>query len=83
MSRQDRQGARTPAELEQKYNFGDVFSRQEKENAQRTREMSHQQMTTREFIFFAMAAINRIENDLSKINAEIEKLKASERSSTR
>ena len=75
MNKQDRQGARTPAALDQKYNIGRAFSTQEKENARQNKEMSQQQMTMREFISFATSAIERINSQLAQMGADIGLLK--------
>lgn len=75
MSKQDRQGTRTPAGLEQKYNFGRAFSDQEKENARQNKEMNQQQMTMREFISFATSAIERINSQLAQMVADMGLLK--------
>lgn len=39
MSKQDRQGVRSPAELERKYSFGQVFSNQDETNARQSKEI--------------------------------------------
>lgn len=71
MSRQDRQGARTPAGLEQKYNFGRVFSDQKKTEARQDSEMSRQSMTMREFILYASAEIDKLHTELDAANQQI------------
>lgn len=76
MSKQDRQGARTPAGLDQKYNLGRVFSNQESENARLQREMNLQHMSTRELIYHVMGMLDSIESDLNTLMDDVDKLKA-------
>lgn len=76
MSKQDRQGARTPANLEQKYSFGKVFNNQAKENARQNSEMSQQNLTTREFISLATSAIDTLQKDVDKVEKLIEELRS-------
>jgi hypothetical protein len=69
MSKQDRQGARTPANLEQKYNFGKVFSRLNAENTE-------QNLTMRQFAELMAENIINLQKDiqtLTKKDTEIEK----------
>lgn len=80
MSKQDRQGARTPAGLDQKYNLGRVFSNQERENARLQQEMNLQNMSTRDLIYYVMGTMNSIESDLQTLMDEVDKLKAGTRS---
>lgn len=70
-SKQDRQGARTPANLEQKYSFGRVFSRQEKENARQNEAMNQQNLTLNQFISFATLAIEKLQKDMTTANNSI------------
>lgn len=72
MSRQDRQGTRTPAGLEQKYNFGRVFSDQKKENARQDSEMNRQNFSTREFISYATATIVRLSTELTAVRESLQ-----------
>ena len=80
MSKQDRQGARTPAGLDQKYNLGRVFSNQEQENARLQREMNLQNVSTRDLMFHVMGMLNSIESDLLALMDEVDKLNAASRS---
>ena len=75
-SKQDRQGVRTTQGLEQKYNFGNVFSRLNTENKE-------QNLTMRQFSELMVETISNIQKDienLSKKDTEIEK--AMEKSET-
>lgn len=74
MSKQDRQGVRTPAGLEQKYNFGGVFEQQAKENARQKSEMNQQGLTMKEFISYASGAIDALNKSVQSINKSIESL---------
>lgn len=69
MSKQDRQGARTPANLEQKYNFGKVFSRLNAENTE-------QNLTMRQFAELMVENISTMQKDIKKLtekDTEIER----------
>lgn len=57
MSKQDRQGTRTPAGLEQKYNFGGVFSRLDGENKK-------QNLTMRQFAELVTETISTMQKDI-------------------
>ena len=80
MSKQDRQAARTPAGLDQKYNLGRVFSNQEKENARLQRDMNLQNMSTRDLLYQFIGILDSIESDLRTLMDEVDKLKAASRS---
>ncbi len=67
MSKQDRQGVRTPANLEQKYNFGNVFSRLNAEN-------QSQNLTMRQFAELVTETIEVIQKDISGLNKSVESL---------
>lgn len=64
MSKQDRQGVRRPADLEQKYSFGSVFKNQAKENARQQSEMNQQNLTMKQFISFASSAIETLQKEV-------------------
>lgn len=69
MSKQDRQGVRTTQGLEQKYNFGNVFSRLNAENKE-------QNLTMRQFTELMVETITTMQKDiqsLTKKDTEIEK----------
>lgn len=74
MSKQDRQGARTPANLEQKYSFGRVFSQQERENTRQNEEMKKQNLTLKDFISYATSSISKLQNDITAANKKIQSL---------
>ena len=80
MSKQDRQGARTPAGLDQKYNLGRVFSNQEQENARLQREMNLQNVSTRELLFHVMGMLDSIESDLRTLMDDVGRMKSANRS---
>lgn len=71
MSRQDRQGARTPAALDQKYNLGGRFSKLEEQDAKQSREMTKQSMTVGEFIPYAQAFMLRLEKELGTLRQTV------------
>lgn len=79
MSKQDRQGARTSADLEQKYRFGRYFSEQEKENARQNKEMDQQNMTLRDFISIATSTMDGLQKDLSAAQKTIQELQAKDK----
>lgn len=60
MSKQDRQGVRTFSGLEQKYNFGSVFSRLDAENKE-------QNLTIREFAELVAETISTIQKDIKTL----------------
>lgn len=64
MSKQDRQGVRRPADLEQKYSFGNVFKEQSRENAQQNSQMNQQRITMSQFMSFASEAIDTLQKDM-------------------
>lgn len=69
MSKQDRQGVRTTQGLEQKYNFGNVFSRLNAENKE-------QNLTMRQFTELMVETITTIQKDIQNLtekDTEIEK----------
>lgn len=72
MSKQDRQGVRTPADIERKYDLGQDFSQIEKlaANAQRSAEMAYK--TAAE----ANAAANKVTTDIEDIITRLEALEA-------
>ena len=67
MSKQDRQGVRTPAGLEQKYNFGNVFSRLNAEN-------QNQNLTMRQFAELVTETIATIQKDIEGLNGNVQSL---------
>lgn len=80
MSKQDRQGARTPAGLDQKYNLGRVFSNQEKENARLQRDMNLQNMSTRDLLYQFIGILDSIESDLRTLMDDVDRMKSANRS---
>lgn len=71
MSKQDRQGARTPAALDQRYNLGGRFSKLEEQDAKQSREMTRQNMTIGEFIPYASAFLSRLEKDITALRKDL------------
>ncbi len=61
MIKQDRQGARTPAQLEQKYNFGETFSKTNESQSKQTSQLNQLTQAVAQFV--------------ADTNAEIENLK--------
>lgn len=74
MSKQDRQGVRTPAGLDQKYNLGAAFKNQAAANEKMTSEMNLQNMTMRQFVSYVAAAITKIEVTLRSMKMTLEDL---------
>lgn len=72
MSKQDRQGVRTPAGLEQKYNFGNVFSRLDSEN-------KNQNLTMRQFAEIITKTITTIQTNIDGLNTSVETLQEKDR----
>lgn len=79
-AKQDRQGVRTPANLEQKYSFGKVFDSQARENARQNEEMNQQNLTMKQFISFAASAIETLQKDMTAANKTIQELSDSNKS---
>lgn len=71
MSKQDRQGVRTTQGLEQKYSFGKVFSKQERENARQNSELNQQNLTQKQFVSYASDAIEKLNQSIQDINKTI------------
>ena len=73
MSKQDRQGVRTPAGLDQKYNLGGRFSKLEEQDAKQSREMNQQNFTFAEFVSFVSAALIRLEKEISSLKEQVQR----------
>lgn len=73
MSKQDRQGVRTPAGLDQKYNLGGRFSKLEEQDAKQSREMNQQNFTFAEFVSFVSAALARLEKEISSLKEQTQR----------
>lgn len=73
MSKQDRQGVRTPAGLDQKYNLGGRFSKLEEQDAKQSREMNQQNFTFAEFVSFVSAALARLEKEISSLKDQTQR----------
>ena len=73
MSKQDRQGVRTPAGLDQKYNLGGRFSKLEEQDAKQRREMNQQNFTFAEFVSFVSAALARLEKEISSLKEQTQR----------
>lgn len=67
MSKRDRQGVRTPAGLDQKYNLGGRFSKLEEQDAKQSREMTRQTMTIGEFIPYATSCLSRLDKEVAAL----------------
>ena len=74
MKKQDRQGARTPAGLEQKYGFGRFFSEQEKVNARQNSELNQTNLTMKEFISLATTSIEKLQKDMTAANRTMQSI---------
>lgn len=73
MSKQDRQGVRTPAGLDQKYNLGGQFSKLEEQDAKQRREMNQQNFTFAEFVSFVSAALARLEKEIFSLKDQTQR----------
>ncbi len=73
MAKQDRQGVRTFSGLEQKYNFGSVFSRLDAENKE-------QNLTIREFAELVAETISTIQKDIKTLTEKDTELESSDSS---
>ena len=71
MSKQDRQGARTPAALERKYDFGQRFNRQEQTNKDQNAETAALAARMENHIQDSNASLARIAQDLTKAGAAL------------
>ncbi len=67
MSKQDRQGVRTPAELEQKYNFGDL----KKNTKDQRRDMSEMNQMLSQFAASVNTKIAEMEKNIAEIADDI------------
>lgn len=74
MSKQDRQGVRTPAEVERKYNIGSFMFDQKKKDEEQNRKI--EQASENAFNNIALLKAE-VEKELSKISKEIKKIQSS------
>ena len=63
MSKQDRQGVRTAADLERKYNFGEVFGDGAESYAKVTEQLNRLNQTMAQFMANTIGAIEELERD--------------------
>ena len=75
MSKQDRQGARTPAELERKYEFGQTLSQLEEATQKQSDLISRQGNTMDDFIASSNSTIASMEKDISNVEKSVTSLK--------
>ena len=75
MSKQDRQGARTPAELEQKYEFGKSMSDLEAVAEKQGEQLSRQKQTMNQFMSDSDTNFKTIEAGLARAEKNIFTLK--------
>lgn len=71
MSRQDRQGARTPADLERKYNFGQAFSNMEQESTRHGEQISNLAQMQSQFMANTNAEFGTQGENVSKAQKDI------------
>ena len=71
MSKQDRQGVRRPADLEQKYGFGKVFSEQDNTNAKQNEQIDLIRNTVSINNTAGLAAIARLETKVSSVEQTV------------
>lgn len=74
MSKRDRQGARTPADLERKYEF-DFISRLESDSKKQSEQIDRQNRTMDEFISNSSTTLTSMERDISRAKKDISALK--------
>lgn len=74
MSKQDRQGVRTPAEVERKYNFGSFMYDQKKKDEEQNRKIEQASENASNNIALLKA---EVEKELSKISKELKKIQVS------
>lgn len=74
MSKRDRQGARTPADLERKYEF-DFISRLESDSKKQSEQIDRQNRTMDEFISNSSTTLTSMERDISRAKKDISSLK--------
>jgi len=74
MSKQDRQGVRTPSDLERKYNFGQVFADQQTENSRQGDLISRLNQTLAQFMAYATGALETLGKDLDEAEVAISNL---------
>lgn len=74
MSKQDRQGARTPAALERKYGFGQRFGNQDQTNKYQDAETAALAARLETHIQNSNSALERIAQDLTQVKATVSSL---------
>lgn len=75
MSKQDRQGARTPADLERKYEFGESLSKLESETKKQSEQIDRQNRAMDEFMDNSSDTLTSLERDISRAKKDISNLK--------
>lgn len=73
MKRQDKQGVRTPAQLEQKYNFGGKDSSDKQNFAKLSRQVEQLSTTLTQFVSSTNAALTNLRADIKNLRADIDK----------
>ena len=75
MSKQDRQGARTPADLERKYEFGQALSSIEESTKKQSDQISRQNSTMNDFIARSETEKASLEKSISNLEKSVSTLK--------
>lgn len=73
MKRQDKQGVRTPAQLEQKYDFGGKDSSDKQNFAKLSRQVEQVSTLLSQFISSTNAALTNLRADIENLRADIDK----------
>lgn len=69
-AKQDRQGVRRAADLEQKYSFGSVFKNQDSKNKEQSERLDAQNMSMEQFRQYAISYFGKMETAMSKLTEE-------------
>lgn len=69
-AKQDRQGVRRAADLEQKYSFGSVFKNQDTKNKEQSERLNAQNMSMEQFRQYAISYFGKMEEAMAKLTEE-------------
>lgn len=71
MNKRDRQGVRTPANLEQKYAFGKTMSELELTARNQGNQLTRQNQTMNEFMSNSTEKFNSVEKDIASVDKDV------------
>lgn len=71
-AKQDRQGVRRAADLEQKYSFGSVFKNQDSKNKEQSERLDAQNMSMTQFKSFSTNKMEMLQGSLTDLDGELE-----------